>query len=189
MREFGDWAAAGPAVFLLVRRWQMSRHCSRLAGVLAVMLGVACAHLPTKGSGLPLRVMTYNIAAGYSDLDRTSEAIRASAADLVALQEVDVHWGQRSGFIDQAAAVAARLKMQFRFARIYQLPGANASAPAREYGVALLSRFPIVEWSNHIITRLSTQQETPAPAPLPGFLEARIDVGGTAVRVFSSMEV
>lgn len=181
-----DSKNASAAMFLLESQAQMTRYCWRLAGVLALMLGAGCAHLPATGSTLPLRVMTYNIAAGHGDLERTSETIRASGADLVALQEVDVHWGERSRFMDQAAALADRLKMQFRFARIYQLPGANTSAPAREYGVALLSRYPIVEWSNHIITRLSTQQETPMPAPLPGFLEARIDVRGTAVRVFNT---
>jgi len=130
--------------------------------------------------------MTYNIRSGNGNLDGIAVAIRASAPDLVGLLEVDVHWAERSNFVDQATSLSEQLKMQVRFARIYQLPGVRASDPLREFGVALLSKYPIVEWTNHIITRLSTQEENPVPGPLPGFLEAKIDVGGTMVRVFDT---
>jgi endonuclease/exonuclease/phosphatase family metal-dependent hydrolase len=130
--------------------------------------------------------MTYNIQYGGGNLDGIAATIRGAAADLVALQEVDVHWSTRSGFVDQAAALAAQLGMQVRFAPIYQLPGDNASAPLREFGVALLSRHPIVAFTNHSITRLSTQSEGTAPAPAPGLLEATVDVRGTNVRVFNT---
>lgn len=130
--------------------------------------------------------MTYNIRSGNGDLSGTAAAIRAAAPDFVALQEVDVHWAERSKFVDQATALGEQLGMQARFARIYQLPGATASDPAREFGVAILSKLPIHGWSNHIITRLSTQEANPTPAPLPGFLEATIDVGGVPVRVFDT---
>src|SRR5437016_6753857 len=110
----------------------------RLAGFLALLTGVACAHLsPAAGSEIPLRVMTYNIRSGNGDLGGTAAAIRASAPDLVALQEVDVHWAERSNFVDQATALGQQLQMQVRFAPIYQLPGAP-QAPLREFGVALL---------------------------------------------------
>ena len=151
----------------------------------ALLAAVACAHLPAAGSEIPLRVMTYNIRSGNGDLAGTAQAIRASAPDLVALQEVDVHWADRSKFVDQAAALGEQLRMQVRFARIYQFAGAQPQDPPREFGVALLSRFPILDWANHTISRLSTQETNPVPAPLPGFLEARIDVNGTPVRVFN----
>jgi endonuclease/exonuclease/phosphatase family metal-dependent hydrolase len=158
----------------------------RLVGHLGLLAAVACAHLPARGSEIPLRVMTYNIRSGNGNLIGTAEAIRAASPDLVALQEVDVHWAARSNFVDQAAALGQALRMQVRFARIYQLAGTRPGDPPREFGVALLSRFPILEWTNHIITRLSTQEENPQPAPLPGFLEAKVDVRGTAVRVFDT---
>ena len=97
-----------------------------------------------------------------------------------------MHWSVRSNFVDQASTLADRLKMQVRFARIYEFPGADAVAPPRTYGVALLSRYPIVASRNHMLTRLSTQQEGSPPAPLPGFLEATIDVDGTRVRAFNT---
>ncbi len=56
---------------------------------------------------VPLRVATYNIHAGAGqdnvfDLDRTAAAIRDLDADVIGLQEVDVHWGARSDFADEA---------------------------------------------------------------------------------------
>lgn len=130
--------------------------------------------------------MTYNIQAGGGNLDSIAEVIRASGAALVALQEVDVHWDKRSGFADQATELATKLGLQMRFAPIYRLPGAEVDSPAREYGVALLSRYPIVAFMNHAITRLSTQGSNASPTPMPGFLEATIDVHGWRVRVFNT---
>lgn len=147
---------------------------------------IACAHLPATGTAVPLRAMTYNIRSGNGDLAGTVQAIRSFAPDLVGLQEVDVHWADRSQFVDQAAALGQQLGMQVRFARIYRLPGAGTRDPPREFGVALLSKFPILGWSNHTITRLSTQDSNPVPAPAPGFLEATVDVRGTRVRVFDT---
>lgn len=142
----------------------------------------AAAQLPPVG----LRVMTYNIQAGGGNLDSIAEVIRSSGATVVALQEVDVHWDKRSGFADQATELATTLGLQMRFAPIYRLPGADSTSPPREYGVALLSRYPIVAFTNHAITRLSTQGNTSSPTPMPGFLEATIDVRGWRVRVLNT---
>src|SRR5438034_4329598 len=151
----------------------------RLAGFLALLAVVACAHLsPAAGSEIRLRVMSYNLRSGNGNLAGTADAIRASAPDLVGLQEVDVHWAERSNFVDQATVLGQQLNMQVRFARIYQFAGAQPQDPPREFGVALLSRFPILEWSNHIITRLSTPESNPVPAPLPRLLEAQLDESG-----------
>ena len=165
---------------------------TRVAGllVLAAIAGIiGCAHLPRAGSrtsSTSLRVMSYNIQSGSGNLAGTAQAIRAGGADVVGLQEVDVHWADRSHFVDQASALSQALHMQVRFARIYQFAGTRPKDPPREFGVALLSKFPIVGFTNHVITRLSTQDSNPVPAPLPGFLEATIDVGGTRVRVFDT---
>ena len=47
-----------------------------------------------------LTVMSYNIAAGFGDIDAIATVIAQANPDVVGLQEVDVHWGDRSGFID-----------------------------------------------------------------------------------------
>lgn len=133
-----------------------------------------------------LRVMTYNIQSGHSNLDGTVAVIRDARPDIIGLQEVDVHWGERSGFVDQAATLGERLGMAVRFARIYSIPAEHPSRPPREFGVALLSRLPIVAWRNDTLTRLSTQDPNPVPAPAPGLLDATVDVRGTRVRVLDT---
>lgn len=130
-----------------------------------------------------LRVLSFNAHTGIGadgglDLARTASAIRESGADVVGLQEVDVHWSARSDFADQAADLAELLGMRVFFAPIYDLPG----TPRRRFGVAVLSRFPITRTANHEITRQSTQDNSLGPAP--GFAEARVLVRGTPVHVW-----
>jgi endonuclease/exonuclease/phosphatase family metal-dependent hydrolase len=140
--------------------------------------------IPSSTHSTPFRVMTYNIHAGHGDIDRTAATIRALSPDVIGLEEVDVHWADRSGFVDQASRLGELLGMSVRFAPVYELPGATADAPKREFGVALLSRYPIEAWENDTLTRLSTQAENPVPTRMPGLLAATIDVHGTRVRVF-----
>jgi endonuclease/exonuclease/phosphatase family metal-dependent hydrolase len=132
-----------------------------------------------------LSVMTFNIHAGAGsdgafDLPRVADAIREQQPDVVGLQEVDVHWSERSGFADEAAELARSLGMAVRFAPIYDLPG----SPRRQYGVAVLSRYPVLRAANHSITRLSTQDPDAVPAPAPGFAEAVIGAPGGPVAVY-----
>lgn len=162
---------------------------ARRAALALVAFGTSvlgCASLPNRSEGIPLRVMTYNIRSGNGNLDSTAAAIRAQMPDIVALQEVDVHWAERSGFADQVAALAAKLGMEARFAPIYSLPGATPGAARREFGVALLSRYPIVRFRNDTIARLSTQVQDPVPTPSPGLLDALLDVHGQPLRVFNT---
>lgn len=131
----------------------------------------------------PVRVLTFNAhsgvgADGVLDLARTAAAIRASGADVVGLQEVDVRWSPRSDFADQAGELARMLGMRVFFAPIYDLPG----QPRRRFGVAVLSRLPLLRAENHAITRRSTQDST--VGPLPGFAEAVVSVRGRPVHVW-----
>jgi endonuclease/exonuclease/phosphatase family metal-dependent hydrolase len=157
---------------------------------LSLALLVACTPPFAVGGGNTtgpvLRVMSYNIQAGGGNLEGVAATIRDAAPDIVGLQEVDVHWGERSSFADQAAVLARSLGMQARFARIYRIVGADSTERPREYGVALLTRCPILSFTNHPLTRLSTQAVNPVPSPMPGFLEAVVDLGGTTVRVFNT---
>ncbi|KUJ38078.1 endonuclease/exonuclease/phosphatase family protein [Streptomyces sp. NPDC093228] len=180
---------------------RLSVYRSLAAGVLAFVAfgattpGVATARPSTAAEqatrSVPLRVATYNIHAGAGednvfDLDRTADAVRALHADVIGLQEVDVHWDARSNFTDEAHELAARLHMRVFFAPIYDLPPAPGHTERRQYGVAILSRHPIVRAENHEITRLSTQDPNPVPAPAPGFAEVTLRVRGTDVHVYST---
>lgn len=144
---------------------------------------------PSSQNSQTLRVATYNIHAGAGednvfDLDRTAHEIASLGADVVGLQEVDVHWGARSQWRDTLQELGSRLNMQIAFAPIYDLDPVAEGQPRRQYGVALLSRYPIVARENHAITRLSTQVPDPVPAPAPGFLEAVVQVGGARTHVY-----
>lgn len=141
------------------------------------------------GSRGPLRVATYNIHAGAGsdavfDVDRTAAAIDALDVDIVGLQEVDKHWSDRSQWRDLVSELGAELGMHPVFGPIYSLDPINPGEPRREYGVALLSRFPVIRSWNHDLTRLSTQDPDPTPAPAPGFLEALLWVHGRLVHAY-----
>lgn len=151
----------------------------------------AYADPPAGAASVPLRVVSYNIHAGAGtdnvfDLDRQAALLRSLDADVIGLQEVDVHWGARSGWRDLATELGERLGMRVFFAPIYSLDPLSPDAPRREYGVAVLSRYPILAAENHDITRLSTQEANPAPAPAPGFPEVRIRVRGVPVHVYTT---
>lgn len=164
-----------------------------LAGFVAA-LAIATSVAPPASAGPPsveLRVASYNIHAGSGvdgvfDLERTAAAIAETGADVVALQEVDQHWGERSRNLPLARELAERLGMHARFAPIYSLDPIESGGPRREYGVAVLSRYPVVEFTNHELTRLSTQDPGAGPEPMPGFAEAVVQVRGARVHVYST---
>ncbi|MEV6165393.1 endonuclease/exonuclease/phosphatase family protein [Streptomyces sp. NPDC052052] len=160
--------------------------------IAAGLLGTALAPPASatgQGHAVPLRVATYNIHAGAGmdnvfDLDRQEAALRSLDADVIGLEEVDVHWGARSEWRDLASELAERLDMHVSFAPIYSFDPATAGAARREFGVAVLSRYPIVSAENHEITRLSTQDPNPVPALAPGFGEVTLRVKGLPVHVY-----
>lgn len=102
-----------------------------------------------------LRVMTYNVhgCVGVDrrlDVDRVAAVIAREAPDIVALQELDV--GRlRSGGVDQARAIAARLGMNSHFHAAFRVA-------EEEYGDALLSALPM---------RLVRAGPLPKPAGVP----------------------
>src|SRR5690606_28018267 len=75
------------------------------------------------------------------DIDAIARAIKDQDPDLVALQEVDVNT-QRSGKFNQAEEIARRLGMSFFFAKAIDHGGGD-------YGVAILSKFPMSETAIH----------------------------------------
>ena len=87
------------------------------------------------------RVLVYNIhagknAAGENSLAGVAELVRRTGADLVLLQEVDRDT-RRSGRVDQPAVLAERTGYHAAF-------GSALEYDDGKYGVAVLSRWPIV---------------------------------------------
>ncbi|MFD1335863.1 endonuclease/exonuclease/phosphatase family protein [Oceanobacillus iheyensis] len=136
-----------------------------------------------------LKVGTFNVAAGTGldgeyNIDRLADTISDLDVDIIGLQEVDVHWGYRSNFDHMMEELASRLDMEYYFAPIYDLAPVNEGDPNRQYGVGVLSKYPIVDAENRKITRLSTQVPNPSPTREPGFLQAKINVEGAEVMFY-----
>ena len=111
--------------------------------VLTALLLVGCG---VTSQPLQLRVLTYNIHHGQGtdgkfDLQRIASVINSFEADLVALQEVDRKTKRASG-VDQAAELARLTNMNYAYGPAMEYSGG-------EYGEAILSRFPILEITNH----------------------------------------
>ena len=138
----------------------------------------------------PIKVMSYNIhfgvgAEGYN-LRRTAKVIRQSQADIIGLQEVDVHYSDRSHYEDQIRRLARNLHMHYAYAPIYDFAPTDGSKNRRQSGVAVLSRYPILASHSHLQTRLSTEEPNPSPKQLPGFLETVIQVDNKPVTVYNA---
>ncbi len=98
-----------------------------------------------------LRIMSFNIkSARESDIEAIALAIREEAPDIVGLQEVDVDTN-RSGGIDQPHRLSQLTGMAslFRTALDYD---------DGRYGLALLSRFPIITSDKVMLTSGSEQR-------------------------------
>jgi endonuclease/exonuclease/phosphatase family metal-dependent hydrolase len=141
------------------------------------------------GRAVDVRVASYNIGAGAGmdgqfDVERQIDTLRKIDADVLSLQEVDVHWDARSEWRDLAAEIANGLGMRVFFGHIYELEPPAPGEPPREFGIAMLSRYPILSAENHEITRHSTQ--TGEIELLPGFPEIVVNVKGAHVHVYGT---
>ncbi|MEZ0448360.1 endonuclease/exonuclease/phosphatase family protein [Cellulomonas sp. ICMP 17802] len=124
-----------------------------------------------------MRLATFNILHGRSlvdgavDVDRFAAAVRALDADVLALQEVDRDQPRSHGADLTAVAAEAMGAPEHRFAAVlHGEPGlwtaatGDAQPATASYGIALLSRFPVVEWRVLALPTLRTR----APVRWPG---------------------
>lgn len=128
-----------------------------------------------------IRVMSYNIhhargVDGVLDLERIARVIETSQADVIGLQEVDRHWSERSNWVDQSAWLADRLDLHVTYAANLDLDPLTPGAPRRQYGTAILSRYPIRASGNTLLPKYPGQEQR-------GLLEATIKVRGRELRV------
>lgn len=139
-----------------------------------------------------IKVMSYNIQKGIGTdrvyrIERIADVIRESGAEVIGLQEVAVHWDEMTDYEHGIRQLAYELGMSFFFAPIYDLPSEKeGQMNRRQFGVGILSKYPIVQAENHPMTRLSTVTPDSEPAPMPGFAEALIDLKGVLLRVYSA---
>ncbi len=103
-----------------------------------------------------MRVVSWNIHHGadawdHLDLGTVASVLEDCGADVVALQEVDRHWGERSDDVDQTAWLADRLGMRGTHGWTVRRSRRNGP-PEGAYGNALLSREP---WGARQVTRFA----------------------------------
>ena len=118
----------------------------------ALMFDATLADDAAKQCPNELRVLSYNIHIGIGndeelDLERTARVIMAQTPDIVALQEVD-NKADRTKNIDQAAELARLTGMHAVFGKTISIAGGD-------YGIAVLSKYPIAE---HKITQLPRRE-------------------------------
>ena len=119
-------------------------------------------------SSKTLRVMTYNIHVGVGmdkklDLPRVAGVINAQRPDLVGLQEVD-RGVTRTQRIDEIVELGKLTRMDYAFAF-------NLHYQGGQYGVAILSRFPI-RATDHRLYQNTREAER------RGFIRAEVSVDG-----------
>lgn len=137
-----------------------------------------CAWFSKSDGPVTLRVMTYNIHHGEGldgrvDTARIAELIKQERADIVALQEVD-KGVRRTALRDLTAELAAATGMTGIFSNNFHYQGG-------EYGNAVLTRFPVKQWTNHHYQMLRPNEQR-------GILQLVLDVRGREV-VFMNTHV
>ncbi|MQA27654.1 MAG: metal-dependent hydrolase [Micromonosporaceae bacterium] len=155
------------------------------AGLLAGASGPAAAAPDSpQAPERPLRVMCFNIHHGVGvdgrlDLERIAQLVEQQEAEVVGLQEVDRHFSSRSDFVDQAQWLARRLQMHVVYGANLSYAPLQPGAPRREYGTAVLSRHPILEWSNTFLPMRPGAEQR-------GLLHALVTVRGVPVRIYNT---
>jgi len=154
------WAVPVLALFLLI---------SPLIGAVAWR-----APEPVPGEGFPVRIMTYNLHNGFNpsghlDMEALAQVIEENDPDIVALQEISRGW-IISGRLDMLVWLSQRLRMPYIFG-----PTADPI-----WGNAILSRYPIVEYTLHELPPHDIRLQR-------GFTVAQIDVGnGTQLQLIAT---
>src|SRR5213080_982452 len=143
--------------------------------VALVVVGSSSASAPstvaTLANAHTIRVMTYNIHVGVGmdkklDLVRIAGVINAQHPDFVGLQEVD-RGVERTQRIDEIAEIARMTKMDYAFAFNLRYQGG-------QYGVAILSRFPISSFDHRLYKNTREAERR-------GFIRAEVAINGRTV--------
>lgn len=156
-------------------RFFLSLSACALLTICGLMLSNTTAHEAPHVSFLTgrrtLRVMTYNIQHGAGtdqklNLSRIAEVIRREHPDLVGLQEVD-RGVERTARLDEIAELARATRMEYAFANNLRYQGG-------QYGVAVLSRFPVLSLDHRLY-------DNRREARRRGFIEVEVSVGGQKI--------
>src|SRR5947208_1344134 len=133
--------------------------------------GAAARRISAARSAKKIRVMTYNIHVGVGmdkklDLPRIADVIKREHIDLVGLQEVD-RGVERTQRIDEIAELAKLTRMDYAFAFNLRYQGG-------QYGVAILSRFPISSFDHRLYKNTREAERR-------GLIRAEVAINGRTV--------
>lgn len=127
---------------------------------------------------MKLKILSYNIHKGFTIrnsefiLDQIRHAMREVNADILFLQEVlgdhTVHKIPEWETAKQFEYLADSMWPHFAY-------GKNAVYQEGHHGNAILSKYPIVEWSNHVISTNRLEQR--------GLLKCKIEIPGAEKQV------
>jgi endonuclease/exonuclease/phosphatase family metal-dependent hydrolase len=151
--------------------------------LLAALLAACAGASQGVGGGREVTVLVYNIHAGMDtarqdNLARVAELVRSTGADLVLLQEVDRNT-QRSGPADQPAVLARLTGYSVAFGRTIGFQGGD-------YGIALLSRWPIRRDTLIHLTVTAPPGRTTEGREQRGVLLAVVDAPGGSLAVLNT---
>ncbi|MFJ7637745.1 endonuclease/exonuclease/phosphatase family protein [Peribacillus sp. NPDC097225] len=137
-----------------------------------------------KRKTVDIQVLTFNIhhavgIDGVLDIDRIANTIEREHAEIIGLQEVDNHWSERSLFEDQAKWLAKRLNMHYAYMANLDRDPLNHGEHRRQYGTAILSKYPILHAQNHFFKKIRNTEQR-------GLLEATIKVKGNHLTVYNA---
>jgi endonuclease/exonuclease/phosphatase family metal-dependent hydrolase len=129
---------------------------------------------------MKLRILSYNIHKGFTIgnrdfiLHEIRNALREMNADILFLQEVvGDHQDEKCKIPDWKTAI------QFEYLADMSWPhfsyGKNAIYPEGHHGNAILSKFPIISWSNHVISTNRMEQR--------GLLKTKIKIPETGQEI------
>jgi endonuclease/exonuclease/phosphatase family metal-dependent hydrolase len=123
---------------------------------IAMAWGIACSDAATQRSTAEsqppatLRILAYNIKHGLGmdsviDLERIARVINDLQPDVVTLQEVDSVVERTSG-VDQTTVLGELTGMHSVFGTFFDYQGGR-------YGMALLSKYPFISHTNHLLPK------------------------------------
>lgn len=160
------------------------RHALARGAAALLLLGLSgCAGVGATGGAAPMRVLVYNVhagkdAGGADNLRRVADLVLENAVDVALLQEVD-RGTERSGRVDQVGELAEMTGYHAAFGRTLDYQGG-------EYGIAVLSRWPITEDTLFPLPVTPPQERAGGAYEPRGVLHVRIAAPGGAVHVLNT---
>lgn len=131
---------------------------------------------------IKIRLLTFNIHHGKGldrkvNLQRISHVIKSVNADVIGINEVDKNFSNRSNYVDQTQWLADELQFHCVFGPAITITEKGKQG-IRQYGNALLSRFPIIHTQNYPFDFLPSVIEDRA------LLETDIKIDSKRIRFF-----